>query len=376
VTRQRGFTLVELLVSLALSSLVAAGVLLLTRAQLRAYDLNDGIVRAQQNARTGLEFIETQLRRACGGISQGSVAINLPGITPVRKSCLQVWDSAQQTGATFSTSGTTSPDAVEIIYATANTNNTYSATSAAFVAGSTTPSVTVTDMSGFSVGDLVLVTDFKNANLFQIATINGGSSAATGAGPLGFGTLSSASINAFNYTPASGDAVIKATSIALYLVAGSGLTPGQLYLDPDGMVGTDHTDGQPLIEGVSDFQVAVGIDWSTVAPANGTQNDGIITEAASRALNNDEWIGNFAGETIPAPASAAPWNPTVAAAPMLLQIRATVLVRTTNTFTEATANMGPYEDGATITAADSAGRYPRYRAMRMTVAPRAWNLGE
>jgi hypothetical protein len=39
-------------------------------------------------------------------------------------------------------------------------------------------------------------------------------------------------------------------------------------------------------------------------------------------------------------------------------------------------NQGPYEDGATITAADSSGRYPRYRAMRTIVAPRAWNLGE
>jgi prepilin-type N-terminal cleavage/methylation domain-containing protein len=368
--RQRGFTIAELMVSLALASLVSAGVLLLTRAQLRAYDLNDAIVRAQQNARVGLEFVETQLRRACGGLTQGSVAINVPGVTPALKTCVQFYDNATLSGGTFTSSSGTGPDAIEILYAIANSQGTYAATTAAPTTG-TAPTVTVTDLTGFAVGDLVLVTDFKNGNLYKIVTIN------TGTSTLGFGTLTGAALNGLNYTPAAGDAVLKATSVALYLVPGTGVTPGMLYLDPDGMVGTNHSNGQPLIDGVSDFQLAFGIDMASPAPANGTPNDGILAESAagSRALNDDEWIGNFAGETLP-DRTAAIWNQSPAAPPMLLQIRATMLVRTSNTYAEATANQGPYEDGATITAADSSGRYPRYRSMRTIVAPRAWNLGE
>jgi prepilin-type N-terminal cleavage/methylation domain-containing protein len=363
--KQRGFTLVELMIALALSSIVAAGVLFLTRAQLRAYDLNDGIVRAQQNARVGLEYIETQLRRACAGVAHGSVGVNVPGVTPSVQSCVQWWDNAAASGSTFTSSGTRS-DALTIIYATMNNNNTYATTTAA-VAGGTSPTVTVNDTTGFTIGDYVLITDFNvgNGNLYKIVSITAGTN------PLGFGTIGTP-VNGASFTPGSGNAVLKAQSLSFYYVAGSGVTPGQLYLDPDGVGNTNHANAQPLIDAVSDFQVSFGIDWQTVAPANGTQNDGLITEAATPGLNNDEWIGNYAGEVLP----ALPWNPAVAAAPMLLQIRATIVVRTTGAYTEQTSNVGPYEDGPTITAQDSAGRYPRFRTMRTVIAPRAWNRGE
>jgi type IV pilus assembly protein PilW len=373
--RARGFSLVELMIALALSSLVAAGVLILVRSQLAAFELNDSVMKTQQNARAGIEFVESQLRRACVGISEGALAIDVPGITPVgTRSCVQFFDSAALSGGTFTTSGSTSPDAIEIVYGAANSSGSYTVASVVSGFSSTTPQVTVTDMTGFSVGDYVLVTNFKRADLLKIATINGGAVPATGPGPLTFGTLSANAVSPAGYTPAAGDAVMKATTISIYRGVGFGSTPAQLFFDPDGMVGADHTDAQPLVEGVADFQLAFGLDWQAAAPANGTQNDGLITEGpvAGRAANDDEWIGNFAGEVLP----AAPWNPTPAAAPMLLQIRTTLVLRTLNVYKEPIANLGPFEDGAAVTALDAAGGYPRYRTMRTVVAPRVWNLGE
>jgi len=240
--------------------------------------------------------------------------------------------------------------------------------------GTTSPSLAVNDVTGFAVNDLVLITDWKRGNLFKLETINGGTVPATGAGTLGFGTLSAAAPVITGFDSTNGVGVLKANSIALYFVAGNATTPGQLYFDPDGMLSTNHGNAQPLIDGVSDFQLAFGIDHSAVAPANGTADDGLITESAvaGRSAGNDEWIGNLAGESLP----ATPWNLVAATAPILLQIRATLVVRTTNTYAEPTNNVPASEDGAIITAAIASGRYPRYRTMRTIVAPRVWNLGE
>lgn len=369
---QRGFSLVELMVALGLSAMVATGTLILVRSQLVGYELNDSLMKAQQNARAGLEFMEGQLRRSCGCLSEGVVALNVPGLAPVVSGCVHFWDNAVQSGGTF-TSGAVGSDAIEVLYCTANTLGSYTVASSMSGFTTTTPAVTVTDMSGFAVGDLVLVTNFKRGNLYRISTINGGAGPATGAGPIAFASPSSNAINATGYVPTAGDAVVKASSAAIYYVAGAAPTPGQLYYDPDGMVGANHTDAQPLIDGVSDLQFAIGADMQTVAPATGTANDGLIAEAAAPATGNDEWIGNASAETLPAP----PWNLSPAAAPMLRQIRSTVVVRTINSYPSPIPNLGPFEDGALITAAVSAtGRYPRFRVMRSIVAPRVWNLAE
>jgi prepilin-type N-terminal cleavage/methylation domain-containing protein len=92
--RRRGFTLVEIMVALMLSAVVAAGILELVHSQLAAFELNDSIMRTQQNARAGLAFAETQLRRACRGVSDGRLGVNVPGLTPVQRNCVQFYDGA------------------------------------------------------------------------------------------------------------------------------------------------------------------------------------------------------------------------------------------------------------------------------------------
>lgn len=382
--RARGFSLVELMVALGLSTIVASGVLMLTRSQLTAYELNDSVVRAQQNARAGLEFVETQLRRACGGISQGAVTVNLPGVAPYQTSCVRYFNAATPSAGSFTSSTGTGGDAIEVLYATPNANASYANVNAIVGWATTTPSVVVSDMSGFAVGDTVVVTNFRYAEVFQIATINGGVAPATGVGSIVFASLTAPPLAPAGgpptttlYTPAAGDSMLKASSIALYYVAGTGLQTGQLVLDPDGMLGTSHTDAQPLVDGVADFQLAFGLDWQAAAPANGTQNNGLITEnpAAGRAAGDDEWVGNASGETLPL-VPVGGWNQTPATAPMLLQIRSTIVVRTMNSYSNAVPPVGPYENGAALATATSSGRYPRYRTMRSIVAPRAWNLSE
>src|SRR5215471_19043081 len=112
-----------------------------------------------------------------------------------------------------------------------------------------------------------------------------------------------------------------------------------LKVAPDGRpadttTGRGHTDAEPLIEGVADFEVAVGID----ANANGT-----ILESTTNAQTTlsgglalaDEWIGNHtADDALPSP----PWDPstTTTGPPIsytrLRDIRVSLIVRTLNTY--------------------------------------------
>jgi hypothetical protein len=151
--------------------------------------------------------------------------------------------------------------------------------------------------------------------------------------------------------------VMKAYSYALY-VQTSGVYANMLMLDPDGMIGSAHTDAQPLADGVIDLQAAVGIDGNA---------DGIITEVAGGA--SDEWYGNASGETVALP----PWNRAGTSDPQPRQLRLTIVVQTLNSYPGVAPTIGPFEDRATYPSTLTGGG-PRYRSERVVIAPRIWNL--
>lgn len=59
-----GFTLVELLVGLAIASIVGLTIVVAYTAQSRVHDEQDGLVEMQQNSRAALLFLQSELRRA------------------------------------------------------------------------------------------------------------------------------------------------------------------------------------------------------------------------------------------------------------------------------------------------------------------------
>jgi hypothetical protein len=374
--RARGLTLVEILVALGLAGVMSAFMLMLTRGQLIAYDVNDSIVKAQQNARSGTDWLESVLRKACGGISSGRMVVARPGGT-TNEYCVEVYGGAAQSGGRFTTGTvTTGADAIELVWGTSPV--TMATTSAAG-----TNTVSVKDVTGFNNGDFVLVTNFNEAALYQLnaaPTI----SAITNFPNAGTLQFSATATSTPPTLTGSSNFVMKAKSISIYLET-AGANAGMLMLDGDGMFGTTHADAlsQPLVEGVEDFQIAVGQDTSTTLPAW----DGALFEA-SPASTTDEWLGNVAGDGtmdrswITGP-PGIPWNPPCSGAPATCvdpqyrAIRATLLVKTLNRFPGDAPAIPGYEDrlpgaagGYTLTT----GGAPRFRAMRMTVAPRVWNL--
>jgi prepilin-type N-terminal cleavage/methylation domain-containing protein len=354
--RQRGFTLMEILIAMALTSIVTTSVLAIVRTQLSVFEMNDQIVRAQQNARAGMDFVENIVRRACGGISGGSVALNVPGVTPTKSACLRYWDGATVSNTAFATGSASSPDALEVIYAT----GTMTGLSAALTIGTTVPTLAVYDVSQFSAGDYILVGDFNTAYLFQVNTLSPAPiSTYPNAGNI---TLKSPSgtVVAPVGAPASlpaGSPVFKAATYSFFVgPASANNYAGMLLVDTNGMASAQHLDYgntvQPIVEGAVDFQVSVGDD---------TNNDGTI----------DQWYGDVVGETVPG------WSggtlPTT-----LRQVRLSLLFQTLNSYSGAPTAITAFEDrpAASYPTIASGNVTPRYRSVSMIVAPRGWNLSE
>jgi hypothetical protein len=272
--------------------------------------------------------------------------------------CLRWYDGAAVNTTSFSvSSATTLPDALEVVYA----SGSMTALSAALPTLTGVTTISVYDTSSFAIGDYVLVGDFSNANLYKIALVD------TAGKKLTFDKSATTLSSAITAALPAGSPVLKAQTYSFFVApAGTATYAGMLMVDSDGMVSTNHTaygggHVQPAVEGVVDFQVAIGID---------SNSDGLLTDASP-----DEWIGNAAGDVLP----ATPWNPsTTTTPPQMRQVRLSLLLQTLQGYAGSSPmfpdpSMTGFEDRTTYPTTTPT---PRYRSVRLVVAPRAWNLAE
>jgi prepilin-type N-terminal cleavage/methylation domain-containing protein len=376
--RQRGFTLMEILIAMALTTIVTASVLSIVRTQLMAFEQNDQVVRTQQNARAGLDFVESIVRRACGGISQGWLWVYTPTMqaTSTPMACLRYFDGPTSINASsFTGTNANLPDALEVVYATGTMTAISAANGAAGASLTTTaPFVDVLDTCNFNVGDYAILTDkdYANPALFYISAVSGTGNCPR-AGRLSFGTVSPAPTTAYlpvvsAYTgAASGTPVLKAATYSFYVAPSTVATYGSmLMIDSNGIASTGHTSYgttyvQPAVEGVVDFQVAVGVD--------NNPTDGAITENTG-SKSTDEWYGNSSSDAaLPTPTSAAPWT-------TLKQVRLSLMVQSMNSYPGAGTTLSQGFEDRPLSSYPSVTPTPRYRAASIVVAPRAWNLAE
>jgi prepilin-type N-terminal cleavage/methylation domain-containing protein len=345
----RGLSLVEILIATALAGIISAFILMITRSQLIAYEQNDQVVRMQQNERAGVAFVETLLRRACGGIANGRVNVHVPATT-AQVSCLTVYDGARWSGGGFANDKPLEKsDAVEIIYGTTPITAVNPAT--AGVIGSLSPSVEVASKAGFAVGDRVLFSNYNYAVLLQISAMTDG--ATPPQATLSLATLGSAVLSPdASLTNGGNNVLMKAVVQSIYLEDGSHnpLYRNMLMLDPDGLLSDNHANAQPLVDNIVDFQLALGAD-----------------DSGNGVIETGEWRGDTAGEL---PLPVGPWNGASGLQPRWL--RASFIYRTANVYAGKSPALAGFEDRTIYPSV--AGGAPRYRPVRVTVAPRVWNL--
>ena len=256
--RQRGFTLIELMISLVLFSLVVAGMLSVAVSMSSGFREQQMAVETESSARSSMDFIAEALR----GASPGVPISNIQHVN----TCA--------TGAFSITNSATAPDQLTMVFAS---GAVVTSLRTAYQAGTT--AITVTDATQLAIGDTLLVTDLDQGHLMQVVSVNAG----TGFVGLAAQSCGTLALPVAGYTP--GSLVIRVLRATLSV----GLIDGipTLLMDPDA---EGPATAEPLAEGVEDMQIAVGID------GNG---DGTISELGGVA-GDDEWIFNVAGEVQPA----------------------------------------------------------------------------
>ena len=268
---QRGFTLVELMISLVLFSFAVAGVLAIAVSLTQGFREQRQAVATETSARVPLDFIADAIRQASPAVSDFT----------------KVQDSVTGSiGAISMTNNTTAPDRLDLIYASGGV-----VTSAAVAYNSFDTTMTVVDGSQLAAGDYVLISNLNYGHLVKIDSKSG------------VNTLNLAPMcgtNQVAQTYPIGSLVIRAQHATFSIGVDLQDSVPTLMMDPDsdGKEWDGVTDApcknsasapaEPLAEGVEDLQVAFGIDSGT---------DGVLELGAG--ANDDEWIPNVSGETLP-----------------------------------------------------------------------------
>ena len=346
--RTRGFTLIELMISLALFGLIAAGAMSLVISGARMQTHSARVDLAQTSLRTAIDFIARDIMAAAAGTNGGTLLVsggstvnaiafdttvnNITSTSPYVDNTerLELYNGDGSTLAQLTAAANGGVSALTISYETAPTT-TSPWQNNRFVA-QTSPYPSFVELFD------------PNAKSAAIVQLNSASGTALSVAAL---PASFAAYTTF---------VMPARHVSYYVsntTFGSTSTSNTSMLMMSLNGATNTTNGAPLAEGVEDMQVAYGFD---------TNADNIVTENGA-ALNDDEWLYNVVGGETPT-AQMTMAN--------LRTVRVTLVVKSTSIDSGSTAMpLRPQaEDHSAATSQDGFIR----RVMRTEIAVRNMNL--
>ena len=175
--RQRGMTLVELMVALVLGLILIGGVLNIFIANRQTFRTNENLARMQENARTAFDFMSRDIREAGVNPCGAKLIANV-----VRVSAAIPWWANWGAGTIRGVNGTqdvttmvafgTAPntrvagtDAVLVIRSGQDEQVITAHDTAAF-------EITLKAITGLAANDIVMACDLRNAAIFQIDTVS------------------------------------------------------------------------------------------------------------------------------------------------------------------------------------------------------------
>jgi type IV pilus assembly protein PilW len=250
--RQRGLSLVELLVALTLSLLLMVGVLQTFLASKQTYNANTGLSRVQENGRFAMEFLASDIRNAgykgeCisalnnllneGGTGYSADYFDL-------SQAVRGWNDASPSWV----SGRTAGDVVHIKHA---------AISAGVTASGNTPAnantINLTAASGVAQGTIIVVADPVGCDMFQNRS-NANAQALT-RGAAGTPGNKNPGSNNFSHAYDSSMEILKLQSATYYIANGANGLPSLWRAS----FATGAKIEEELVPGVQDMRVLYGI---------------------------------------------------------------------------------------------------------------------
>lgn len=260
---QRGFTLIELMVSLVLFSFAVSGVLAVAVSMSQGFREQRAAMAAEAAVRVPLDFLVEVLRQASPAAPTGRIQD--------AGTCAGSVLAVQNNQSSGSGSGVpTGWDRLEVIYASGavvtSTLDPYDGTSNV---------VRVNDASQLMAGDYIVLSNTGQGHLFKIVGISGNN--------LNLATACGGYVPPDGGKYSAGSLVIRGQHAVFSIGVVDGVPT--LMMDPDA---TGPSPAEPLAEGIEDMQIVLGID---------SNNDGKLGVEAGAAGNDDEWQGNHASDT-------------------------------------------------------------------------------
>lgn len=313
--REAGFTLIEIIVSLALAALVLVGTLGFMNAQGRSHRDSMELQTMQMGLRAGLERIVRDARSASAGFNVGTISLQDSAVVtanPGVAALPAVWlGHTVPRGTNTPNHGVGGADELNMIFADGRgiTNTTRAGTGVVSQSG-TPQNIDVMDVRGF-VGaasfpdNFVIISDVSNAGSAGANAILARVTTVTPAAPPNVGgTLTIGAMSATNPFPVAsfqGGSLIMTASAVTYRVRTDvfGTNEPALVMErgaPLGLSGLPAPD--PLATQIEDLQVALGFDGLLGATADRYITEGVAPSGVPAAANDDEWAYNFPGDTL------------------------------------------------------------------------------
>lgn len=292
----RGFTLTEVLINLALVSIVASALLTMAHVQVSLHRDQGRVQAAQDNARAALETLAHDAR-LIGAPTRGYGLVNSTGTGAPTVPIYWVYnnysaagdrlDVIAPAGVLLGTTSDTGATAMQVDLSRLDPASQASPESAPFAT------------AGLAPGDLLLLSNLPGVSAPPPPALLSPASACAGAGQIGAALLKIQSIptpTRVNVSPVStggcsfprGSLAVRAVANAYYVD-----TLAQLVIEPSAQLGIS-SGLLPVAEGIADLQIAVAVDG-----LNGLPRDDVLQEIG-QAANDDEWAFNFPGENFPA----------------------------------------------------------------------------
>ena len=247
---RRGFTLVELMISLVLFLVAIAGTLDIAVTMSQAYRDQRQVILTESSVRAPMDFIADAIRNASPAVGTGNIQ--------------EVLSSGCNIGAITEIDNTTAPDELYLTYASGGVVTSLRST----YDSSTNTSITVTDASQINPGDYLLLTDTNQGTVVQVDSSPSAVDTTTGTISL-VAPACAPTLPSGGYVPTN--LVIRVKRARFYVDVVGSVTDGvpTLMMDPDA---DGPAPAEPLAENIEDMQVALGVDVN-----------------ANKGIDTDEW---------------------------------------------------------------------------------------
>jgi len=364
-----GLTLVELMVTLVISSIVASSTFMFFVGQRRVYDTQMKVLSTQQNLWAAMETLSRFVRAAGMGMT-GCVAPTDPPPTSGALTGLRAFRKGggvamRMPPIAIRNSATGGPDSITVVFGSGSFGNFTDASLQGSVSAPTSAITLPAGLSSvFRVNEFVLLMDRtaapagppvgdRGCTLFQITGIDAGTDSLLHAATSTWNPSSDiADYVPFTYTggatPTAGVRNFGTVNWVQFSIDATGATPRLMMTRMDAGTGP-----QILADGIEDLQIAYACDTSPATNGDGAFTEG--TDAASKKA--DEWNNNVAGDVV-VPTCNRPQA-----------IRLTIIARSTEPDTTLAGLAGNAKPAAEDGAAGARDMF-RHRVLTTTVYPR------